>query len=364
MAKTLIVHIGPGKCGSTSIQRELSRPGSPFEGRTFDLPRPLIRELDADDALEAAPQLLRLASPLLGTGEVAVLSHEVLSQRPLALTNVIRFLRPQVDEVRIVGYSRRQSGFIQSAYSQWLFRVPVRAAEVRSILEAAGLNPQHFTGLEAHFIAAVKTDMVSARQLTNNVIFDWHAGYEHIARLLEPFDVTISAGVIPRAGHEFSLLDDFYRRCGYPSVPLPETREERTNPEYDGDLVEAVHLAMQLGLPVPGPHEHNAFFERGVDLPPFPRDPEAEDMIDVLRDYVDTRFRDANCAFCREYGLPEDYFEPRRAISREDAEAAVSCEAARRRADPDLVARRHAAIAGRLAGIMFERHRKAGDRGR
>lgn len=360
MAKTLIVHVGPGKCGSTSIQTELARRGSLFEGRSIELPRPMIRHLDTDESiLDAPPQLLESASALLADGEVAVVSHEVLFQRRLALRNIVRFLRPMVDEVIVVGYSRRQSGFIQSAYSQWLFRSPARSAEVRGILQAAALEPSHFTGIEAYFVAAMKTDMVSARQLTDNVIFDWHAGYQEIAGLLAPYDVRVSAGFIPREGYEFSLLGDFYRRCGHASALLPATAEKVTNTQYDADLVEAVHLAIRLGLPAPGPHEHNAFFERDVGLPPLSARPAEDELLDLLRDYADTYYWDSNRAFCQEHGLSEDYFKPRRIVSLEDAEDAVAREAARRRADPDLVARRNAAIAGRLAGIMFDRYLKA-----
>lgn len=359
MTKTLIVHVGPGKCGSTSIQTELARRGSLFDGRSIELPRPMIREFDTDENIpDAPPQLLDSASALLANGEVAVLSYEVLFQRRRALRNVVRFLRPLVDEVTVVGYSRRQSGFIQSAYSQWMFRSPARSAEVRGILQAAGLEPAHFTGLEAYFIAAMKTDMASARQLANNVILDWHAGYQDIARLLAPFDAKISAGFIPREGYEFSLLADFYRRCGHASAPLPASAETVVNTQYDADLIEAVHLAIRLGLPVPGPHEHNAFFERGVGItPPSPK-PEGEELLDMLKDYADTYYWDSNRDFCREHGLSADYFRPRRVVSLEEVEDAVAREAARRRADPDLVARRNAAVAGRLASIMFERYLK------
>ena len=360
MAKTLIVHVGPGKCGSTSIQTELARRGSLFDGRSIELTKAMIRQFDSDESIPAAPpQLLESASALLADGEVAILSYEVLFQRRQALRNFVRFLRPLVDEVIVVGYSRRQSGFIQSAYSQWMFRSPGRSAEVRGILQAAGLEPSHFTGLEAHFVAAMKTDMASARQLADNVILDWHAGYQDIARLLAPFEAKISAGFIPREGYEFSLLADFYRRCGHASAPLPAMAETVINTQYDADLIEAVHLAIRLGLPVPGPHEHNAFFERGVDIPPLSQRPEGDELLDMLRDYADTRYWEANRAFCREHGLSEEYFEPRRIVSLEDAEDAVAREAARRRADPDLVSRRNAAIAGRLASIMFERYLKA-----
>ncbi|MBX3571799.1 MAG: hypothetical protein KF694_05540 [Mesorhizobium sp.] len=357
MTKSLIVHVGPGKCGSTSIQTELARRGSLFDGCSIELPRPVIRQFDTDESMpDAPPQLLDSASALLAKGEVAVLSYEVLFQRRRALRNFVRFLRPLVDEVTVVGYSRRQSGFIQSAYSQWMFRSPARSAEVRGILQAAGLEPAHFTGLEAYFIAAMKTDMVSARQLADNVILDWHAGYQDIARLLAPFDVKISAGFIPREGYEFSLLADFYRRCGYASAPLPASADRVINTQYDADLIEAVHLAIRLGLPVPGPHEHNAFFERGVDIPALSPPPEGDELLNVLRDFADTHYWEANRAFCREHGLSEDYFEPRRIVSLEHAEDAVAREAARRRADPDLVSRRNAAIAARLASIMFERY--------
>lgn len=356
MTKSLILHVGPAKCGSSSIQREIAREGSPFHGRSVMLPLPLLQLLIEETVPpDAAAQLLDIVSALFSRGDKVVISHEAMFQHKLALRNILALLRPMVEDVTVVGYSRRQSGFIQSAYGQWLFRSPERTREVSATLRAAGLEPLHFSGLEACFIAAVKTDMHSARQLSTHVILDWHAVYGEIARLLAPFGVRISAGFIPREGYRFSLLADFYRRCGL-SAPPSGADETPMNTQYDLDLVEAVHLAVELGLPAPRPHEHNVFFERNASLRLPTEQPEQDDFLDVLKDFVDTRFEASNRAFCLEYGLAEDYFRPRRIVTREAVEEAIAQEAQRRRADPDIVLRRQAAVAARLASAMYARY--------
>lgn len=357
LAKSLILHVGPAKCGSSSIQREIARAGSPFDGRSVMLPLALLKQLIEETVPpDAAAKLLDIVSGLFARGDRVVISHETMFQRPVALRNIVALLRPVVEDVTVVGYSRRQSGFIQSAYSQWLFRSPERTREVGEALRAAGLEPLHFTGLEACFIAAVKTDMRSVRQLSNNLILDWHAVYGEIARLLAPFGVRISAGFIPREGYGFSLLDDFYRRCGLSSPALPERDETPVNAQFDPDLVEAVHLAVELGLPAPGPHQHGAFFDRNSNFRRPVERSGTDDFLDVLKDFVDTRFEASNRAFCLEYGLAEDYFLPRRIVTRKEAEEAIAREAQRRRADPDIVLRRQAAVTARLASAMYGRY--------
>lgn len=357
LAKSLILHVGPAKCGSSSIQREIAREGSPFHGRSVMLPLALLQQLIEETVPpEAAAQLLDIVSALFSRGDKVVLSHEAMFQHKLALRNILALLRPLVEDVTVVGYSRRQSGFIQSAYSQWLFRSPERTSEVGAALRAAGLEPLHFTGLEACFIAAVKTDMRSARQLSNNLILDWHEVYGEIARMLAPFDVKVSAGFIPREGYRFSLLADFHKRCGLSSPALADMDETPVNTQFDPDLVEAVHLAVELGLPAPGPHQHGAFFDRnsGFRLPVERSG--TDDFLDVLKDFVDTRFQASNRAFCLEYGLAEDYFRPRRIVTRDAVEEAIAREAQRRRADPGIVLRRQAAVAARLASAMYGRY--------
>ncbi|MCR5856893.1 hypothetical protein [Mesorhizobium sp. J428] len=357
LAKSLILHVGPAKCGSSSIQREIAREGSPFHGHSVMLPLALLQQLIEETVVpDAAARLLDIASGLFACGDQVVISHEAMFQRPVALRNIVALLRPVVEDVTVVGYSRRQSGFIQSAYSQWLFRSPERTSEVGAALRAAGLEPLHFTGLEACFIAAVKTDMRSARQLSNDFILDWHAVYGEIARMLAPFGVKVSAGFIPREGYRFSLLADFYKRCGLSSPALADMDETPANAQFDPDLVEAVHLAVELGLPAPGPHQHAAFFDgnSGFRLPA--EQPEQDDFLDVLKDFVDTRFQASNRAFCLEYGLAEEYFRPRRIVTRDAVEEAIAREAQRRRADPDIVLRRQAAVAARLASAMYGRY--------
>lgn len=363
---TLILHVGPGKCGSSSIQRALLDRAGPSPGVVRMPPPPLIRLLEAETVPDAArAQLAAMVADVLARAPVCIVSHEVLFQRRDALSNVLEILRPLVDRVRIVGYSRRQSAFLPSAYGQWWFRSPERTAEVAGIVREAGLVAEHFTGLERCFIAAVRTDMHAARQLSGHAILDWRASYADIERRAAPWEAEVSVGYIPRPGYEFSLLADFYRRCGAPFEGVRPQETPPANPQYDDDMIEAVNLAVSHGYAVPRPNEHSLFFDDVADVPQREVPAAETAFLDLLKAYVDTFHWDANRALCATYGLEADYFRPDRFVGRDEAEAAIADEAARRRRDPDIVARRNAAVAARLAAMTYRRHldAAAGDPG-
>lgn len=335
----IILHIGPGKCGSSSIQSALTAEGSAYARQTAILPQPLIRQIDTPD-LEPAleDQVGALVRDVMAGSGLAILSHEVLFNRVDALANLARVSTALADEVRIVGYSRRQSDFLGSAYGQWHFRSPERTREVGEALTSAGLDPLLFSGLERFHIAAVLTEMATARQLNGAAILHWGPRYEGLARRAADLGASVSVGHIPGPAHPFPLVDDFYRRAGLEPTPAGEGGERIVNGRFDPGLIEAINLGVMDGVTLPGPHAHNDFLA-AFPVDPVASDPEEAGFLDDLRAYVDTVFWPENQAFSRRFGLDEDYFRPRRLLSRPEIDAIVGEQARARQVDAGRAAR-------------------------
>ena len=127
MSRKLVIHIGAQKCASSSLQASLD----------------LLAEVVKDDFgfCHLKPELLRMASQVLDRNEVSafyyldevlafqassqvVISHEMLGNRPGLVSAIAgrALVKHDFDCVVISGYSRLQSSFHVSEFSQWGFR--------------------------------------------------------------------------------------------------------------------------------------------------------------------------------------------------------------------------------------------------
>jgi hypothetical protein len=157
----LILHIGPAKCGSTSIQQFFTAQKKPCTENTHCiLLNPLeISELDCE---RPSKSILATFTQLLLSGlngcDVLILSHEYLFQSQYAIKHICSLAKNLVTKTYIIGYSRRQSEFLRSAYSQWSFRSPDLVKGAIEVFDELGLDPVLFSGLERQLIAAIVND--------------------------------------------------------------------------------------------------------------------------------------------------------------------------------------------------------------
>jgi len=163
--KKLILHIGPGECGSSSIQDFLHSKEKLFhEDVAFRMLNPnLIQKFNTLEPLEDDMILLKHYIP---NNDILILSHEFLFQNPYAIRNICEAFEMKVSEIIIIGYSRKQSDFLVSAYSQWLFRSKNRTSEILLVLKEHGVESRVFHGIEKQLIASIYNDFYSARQLS------------------------------------------------------------------------------------------------------------------------------------------------------------------------------------------------------
>lgn len=319
--RTVIFHVGPGKCGSSSIQAGLAAmkaTDAPFHYRHVN--PAMVRALASSDgaAVQDFVALLRRdarQSPCL------IYSHEVCFKYPAALGVMAATAAQWADDIRVIGYSRKPSSFLQSAFCQWLYRVPERAREIADAVVARGLVPSLFSGLERHFMAAIATDFRSARQLTGEILFDWESGYRAIADYVEPAGARLSVGTLPTAAHPFSLLADFLDRCGLAVALTPDFLQRRANSQLDLDLVEAVHMAVLQGAIQPTSRDNGWF---GAVTPHMEKAGAAmSPLLSSLKNCVDTLWWPSNQAFAERYGIAAGALQPFCSLSTEDAWSAV-----------------------------------------
>lgn len=319
----LVVHVGPGKCGSTTIQQFLSTCASQLDPPVgFVMPgHESIRKMEPMGPVAFGRRYyFEHLKPALKGCETLVLSHEVLFQMPHLLQCICRHARSDCDEIVVIGYCRRQSAFISSAYSQWLFRAPARVAEVRKTVEDHGYDAQLFSGLERQFVACLLNDFHSARQLSERSILDWNASYSQIEEMVSEAGASTVCSVLPHSTAPHELLNGFCRMAG---LAAPKTRcpgrisWKAANPSFHPDLVESINAVLLRGHQVPGPHEMNqllAQLSKLIDSDPM----QTTSLLERLKLYCDGYYLDTNRALCSKYGLDESRFAVERQIEKRE----------------------------------------------
>jgi len=208
----LILHVGPGKCGSTSIQGFFATQEKPCVQNThYILLNPSeIDEMDTEKPSESIVAIFTqlLSDNLIGC-DVLLFSHEYLFLCPYSVKNICALAQSLTTKVFIIGYSRRQSDLLISGYSQWLFRLPGRIKETTDILKELGLDPVLFSGLERELIASIINDFYSTHFYRFYSTLNWHISYQKIFQLVHGLGATVKCGVLPNREAKLSLIEDF-----------------------------------------------------------------------------------------------------------------------------------------------------------
>ena len=357
--KSIIIHVGPGKCGSSSIQHFFLRNESPCaESTLFKMLDPsTIKRLNKEnlDTALLAEVKDQILIDLRNT-DCLILSHESLFQCPLAAYNYCYLANELAEKVVVVGYSRRQSVFFKSQYSQWLFRAPNRIMEVNEILSGIGIDQSVFTGLERQLIASISNDFYSARQLSGPSIHDWNSSYDNLVLLTGSLDVNICCGVLPgplSPGN--SLIQDFCVKAGLSLRPeIVSKNIIKTNHAWDDDIIEAINAAIAQGFDIVGPHEANGILSKlsaTVDASDF----SANVFLSSLEHYIDWFYWPSNQIFCKQYGLDSMYFKPVSGseISKQEIISTIMSENHKRTEDQSITKKRYQTITAKLAKLCI-----------
>jgi len=352
----LIIHVGPAKCGSTSIQDFFLNHKNPC------IQKVIFRIVDerkisalnrAEPTMSAQEYIIRIFKKKAGKCDVLILSNEFLFQCPHAIKSISGIAFDFVSRICIVGYSRRQSDFLISAYSQWLFRIPHKVKEALAVLDELNLDPFLFTGLERQLIEYVVNDFKNAESVFNYDIYNWYKSYQTISDLINHPDATIKCGILPRKGFDVSLIEDFCRKSNLELHKKAEKKGDKiANVRFNDDLIEAVNAALAFGIEMPGPHECNDEIERISAKMNTDRTKDSK-FLSKLKAYIDACFSESNQKLCRTFSLREDYFRPNERVDKPGILDAIHHEAEHRSTNRSSVTNRYRKLSGIMAKTCF-----------
>ncbi|QUJ76815.1 hypothetical protein KDD17_01765 [Sulfitobacter albidus] len=357
----IILHAGPEKCGSSSIQSAMMGGSEELKNLAYAMmlaPKDL-RKLDCP---QPEPEVIAHFHSLIKNAAAAhpektlMLSHEMMFKMVNALVNLSKIAREHADEVIVVAYIRRQSDFLVSSFGQWLFRSPERIVETADVLRKHKIDPTLFWGVERHLIAAVLGGWNIGRQLSGHLYLDWSESIPERVAALKPTGVPISIGLLPRTGFDIPLISDFLTRANLDPKAGTSVESVR-NPSYHPSMIEAVLNAIEAGHSMPGPHEANEFFLQ-ANTQIIQKVESETQLTSQLKCTIDTIFEQKNVRIARELNLPPEYFMPKDHIDPDIMREKIFTEAAKRAAVPEELRNRErqsrAALA-QMAWLIFQR---------
>ena len=349
----LILHIGPGKCGSSSIQEFFIKHKNPCEEKlNFILMDP------TEISKESEEYFTQLIKNSLKKKAITILSHEFLFQKPFALKKICCTAKKNtsIDEIQIIGYCRKQSDFIVSAYSQWWFRAPNRIQEINDTLREIGIDPKHFNGIERQLIGSIYNDFYSARQLSNDSILDWNKQYKLIESLTHSLGVRINCGLLPNKQSKVNLIEDFCSKAGL-TIRSEAQRFTRikSNKKFDNNLVEAVNIATELGLDAPTPHQDNSFFTENILNSKYDNF-QNNHLIETLKQYIDYYYLESNSELCDKYDLEKSYFRTSKTPTKNEILEIIKTEQSTRKDSGEMIVR-YKTLIGIIAGSLYHNYK-------
>lgn len=237
-SRRLVIHIGAQKCASSSLQASLELVAKAAKGRfSFCHLQPeLLRGVN--HALEDKDgETFGYIDDVLSSQDSCqvVVSHEMMGNHPKLVCAIAgRALeKHSFDHVVISGYSRLQSSYYISEFSQWGFRGRAKLYADMEAVSAHNLDWRKFTALERSLltVALVGNDR------------DWFADYQGFCRASELFgeSVSVVSCHIPTRHHPYSLLNHFMSSCGM-SCGLSdlESLDVRENLSFQPLLIHAI----------------------------------------------------------------------------------------------------------------------------
>lgn len=304
----IILHIGPEKCGSTSIQQSVAKGGEDHHSLLLD-PYLLIGLDHAEPDSNAIAALTRQIDTKLShaPNKALVVSHEMIFKSQPMLRVMAKICTRLSDHVEAIMYVRRQSDFAVSGFGQWHFRSPERLREARAVLDNHAIDASVLYGVERHLIAGLLGNWRVFRQPSGHLYLNWHSSVAEAQETLAAYDVALSVGVLPRAGFDGDLVGDFLHRAHLKSLGHTDI-EATKNQSFHAALIEATVNAIEAGFDMPGPHEANDFFAKMGQLK-F-GELVHDDLLATLKSHIDHAFWDQNQKFAACYDHPSAYFVP------------------------------------------------------
>jgi len=306
----IILHVGPEKCGSTSIQKAIisgtDSLGSEISGVLIN-PR-LASNLNVDNPSNATIKEIRsiISKKIKSTSsKKLMLSHESFFKMPLSIANLTKIAAEYCDEVVVILYIRNQADFIESSFGQWIFRSKDRLLENNRILNRHNIDSAFFSGTERHLIAAIFSNWRSSRLLSGHMYINWIDSISRIEDALLETKTVLKVGMLPTSTFSFSLISDFLIKSGVSTEYYKETGEVLNN-SFHPAMIEATVNAIELGYKMPGPHDNKFYINyNGTDIQRLSSKPP---LINELKKIINGKFYNQNNAVAKKFDIPKEYF--------------------------------------------------------
>ena len=352
----LILHVGPPKCGSKSIQEFFATQNRPCVQNIhyIMLKSSEISDLNCEEPNESIlAAFTKLIMDNLVGCDVLILSHEYLYECRYAIRNICNLAKNLVADMLIIGFSRRQSDFLISEYSQWGFRLPDRIKEVAIILEKSGLDPILFSGLEQRLIASIIDDFYVSGYGKYRLL-DWYNYYKEIIQLTHESGAVVKCGVLPKHGADNTLIQDFCEKSGLTLLGEAKNASQQIrNISFNQEIIEAIHNAVVFGLDMPGLHERNDVLEM-LSIKVVKTEKKVSSFLSYLKSYIDNYFFSSNQKFCQEYGINDTYFSPSAQFSKQEILDLITRENQQRTLNKSLIINNYRILSARMIELCFK----------
>ena len=320
MTRKLVIHVGAQKCASSSLQASLRLVAQASKGGLgfcFLNPEKLR---DADQALKKNSKTAFHYVDLVLSGQSSskvVVSHEMLGNRPALVCSIAEraLEKHSFDHVVVSGYSRLQSNYHVSAFSQWFFRDRKKLLSDLKVLSKYNLNWRQFTALERSLLAL---SLVGKDR-------NWHSNYRRFCDGVKSLgdSVTVVSCHIPTRSNPYSLLEHFLSSTGIPlELEELESFDVRKNLSFHPVLIHGMSAYLSSLRPLqqsffPHPHEGNRWLFRVCKRLSAGQDLMAEfdslfspRLQHSLIGHLDCRASSSNKQYCELMSVDFSYFQP------------------------------------------------------
>jgi hypothetical protein len=312
MSGNLVIHIGAGKCASSSVQdslRALQRE-KPHLFDYFDLNPWALTKLLAKDDAQIARDYIDLILSKADNSRDLVISHEVLSKLPTAVGEIVdrAMALQRFKKIIIIGYTRGHSGYFQSYFRQWHFRDPNMLASDIALFDKLALDPKCFTSLERHLFSKA---WILTAATTEPRDSSWHDYYVELhdimAAAVKSNSYSIYSNHIPSQSRPYSIFLDFLKAAELDvEASTAVSYERRSNDSFYPVMTEAISAILCDRSPesasIPGPHHgNNWLFQLGQAMKSTQLHGTQSDTSQLVRycsNVIDNIYYNSNMRYC------------------------------------------------------------------
>lgn len=213
----VIIHIGAGRCGSTSIQESIKQKCNQNNNEEFFLLNTtLIDRLNILSLKGYYSKIEKYLEENLNIkSEKIYVSHEYLFCKPLAIFSLIKFFFRKNFEIKVVAYSRNQFDWLKSFFHKILIFNEDIIRSCNNFYIERGVNTKY-----------IPIDiMFCLHEIENNFLFTttempmhlfWNKSFDYLKNLTSTFckDKTISFYLKDISKLKQSLEADFFKAIG------------------------------------------------------------------------------------------------------------------------------------------------------